>query len=115
MKTRRLIAFAFLLVLASPVPAQEGHQHHGGDHGGAVADATTPDVAEIAPGGQGRGGCEKCKKTGMGDKMSHGGGMGDCTHMKGGGAADTPALERRIDELEKRLDLMQLLLQRTSR
>lgn len=111
MKTRRLIAFAFLLVLASPVPAQEGHQHHGG----AAADATTPDVAEIAPGGQGRGGCEKCKKTGMGDKMSHGGGMGGCTHMTGGGAADTAALERRIDELEKRLDLMQLLFQRTSR
>jgi hypothetical protein len=53
---------------------------------------------------------------GAGDnKMSHGGGMGGCKHMKGGDAADTAALERRIDELEKRLDLMQLLLQREAR
>jgi len=112
MKTLRLITFTCLLVLATPVPAQEGHQHHGG----AAADATTaPEVAEIAPGGQGKGGCEKCKKMGMGDTMSHGGGMGGCKHMKGSGAADTSALERRIDELEKRLDLMQLLLQRDAR
>ena len=111
MKTLRLITFASLLVLATSVPAQEGHQHHGG----AAAEATTPDVAEIAPGAHGKGGCEKCKKTGMGDKMSHGGGMGGCKHAKGSGAADTAALERRIDELEKRLDLMQLLLQREAR
>jgi hypothetical protein len=112
MKTLRLITFTCLLVLATPVLAQEGHQHHGG----AAADATaTPEVAEIAPGGQDKGGCEKCKKMGMGDKMSHGGGMGGCKHTKGSGAADTAALERRIDELEKRLDLMQLLLQREAR
>ncbi|MCU0810196.1 MAG: hypothetical protein MUE59_04025 [Thiobacillaceae bacterium] len=111
MKTLRLITFASLLVLATSVQAQEGHQHHGG----AAAEATTPEVAEIAPGGHGKGGCEKCKKMGMGDKMSHGDGMGGCKHMKGSGAADTAALERRIDELEKRLDLMQLLLQREAR
>lgn len=112
MKTLRLITFASLLVLATSVPAQEGHQHHGG----APADAaTTPEVAEIAPGGHGKGGCEKCRKMGAGDKMSHGDGMGGCKHTKGGGAADTAALERRIDELEKRLDLMQLLLQREAR
>ncbi len=111
MKTLRLITFTSLLVLATPLLAQEGHQHHGG----ATADATTPQVAEIAPGEQGKGGCEKCKKMGMGDKMSHGGGMGGCKRMKGGGAADTAALERRIDELEKRIDLMQLLLQREGR
>lgn len=112
MKTLRLITFASLLVLATSVPAQEGHQHHGG----AAAEATPTEVAEIAPGGHGKGGCEKCKKMGAGDnKMSHGGGMGGCKHMKGGDAADTAALERRIDELEKRLDLMQLLLQREAR
>lgn len=111
MKTLRLITFASLLVLATSVPAQEGHQHHGG----AAAEATPPEVAEIAPGGHGKGGCEKCKKMGAGDKTSHGGGMGGCKHMKRGDAADTAALERRIDELEKRLDLMQMLLQREAR
>ena len=111
MKTLRLMAFASLLVLATSVPAQEGHQHHGG----AAAEATPPEVAEIAPGGHGKGGCEKCKKMGAGDKMSHGGGMGGCKQMKRGDAADTAALERRIDELEKRLDLMQMLLQREAR
>lgn len=111
MKTLRLITFACLPVLATPALAQQGHQHHGG----AAAEATTPDVAEIAPGGQGIGGCEKCKKMGMGAKMSHGDGMGGCKHMKGSGAADTASLERRIDQLEKRLDLMQLLLQREAR
>jgi hypothetical protein len=72
-------------------------------------------------------GCEKCKQGGMG-RMAHGdmegmqhggmGGMGCCggkmVHgggMQHGGAGDTAALERRINELEKRLDLMQQLLQ----
>jgi len=69
-------------------------------------------------GGTGKGGCEKC--AGMGGKMSHGGmsccggmqrgGMGCCGGMHGSGAGDTAALERRISELEKRLDLMQQLL-----
>jgi hypothetical protein len=114
MKTLRSIAFVAMLGLATPLLAQGGHQHHGG----ASADAPTPDVAEIAPAPPAKGGCDKCKKMGMGDKMSHGGGMGGaggCKHMKGGGAADTASLERRIDELEKRLDLMQLLLQREAR
>jgi hypothetical protein len=35
--------------------------------------------------------------------------------MKAGVAADTAALERRINELEKRLDLVQLLLPREAR
>jgi hypothetical protein len=104
MKTLRSIAFVSMLVLATPLLAQGGHQHHGG----SAAEVPTPDVAEIAPAAPAKGGCDKCKKMGMGDKMSHGGGMG-------GGAADTALLERRIDELEKRLDLMQLLLQREAR
>jgi hypothetical protein len=114
MKTLRSIAFVSMLALATPLLAQGGHQHHGG----SAAEVPTPDVAEIEPAASAKGGCDKCKKTGMGDKMSHGGGMGGaggCKQMKGGGAADTALLERRIDELEKRLDLMQLLLQREAR
>ena len=52
---------------------------------------------------------------GMGEKKSHGGGDSSCKGMKAGAAADTAALERRINELEKRLDLVQLLLQREAR
>lgn len=68
----------------------------------------------------------------MGDKMAGGdmdgmGGMSCCKGMQGGGmggksccggmhgGGDTTALERRINELEKRLDLMQALLQRKTR
>lgn len=57
------------------------------------------------------GKCDKCKEGGMG-MMAHGdmegmGGKGCCGGMGGG---DSAALERRIAELEKRLDLMQQLL-----
>jgi hypothetical protein len=111
MKTVRPIVFAALLALTAPLLAQEGHQHHGG--GAAEAPAQSP--AEIAPASASKGDCEKCKKMGMGEKKSHGGGMESCKGMKGGGADDTAALERRINELEKRLDLVQLLLQREAR
>ncbi|MGB9130825.1 MAG: hypothetical protein WCB97_14375 [Thiobacillus sp.] len=117
MKTLRPILFASLLALSSPLLAQEAHPHHGG----AVAAAPAPEVESIAPAPAGKGGCEKCKKSGMGGKMAAGdmgemGGMGGkscCGGMHGGG--DTAALERRISELEKRLDLMQALLQRKTR
>lgn len=79
-----------------------------------------------------RGGCEKCGQGGMG-RIAHGGrdgmagmqhagaGKGCCGGMggmqQGGmrccggmGGGDSAALERRIAELEKRLDLMQQLL-----
>ncbi len=105
MKTLRTISFASMLLLATPLLAQEGHQHHGG----AAAEAPAKDAAEPATAAPAKAG---------GGKMSHGGGMGGmdgCKHMKGGGAADTTALERRIDELEKRLDLIQILLKRESR
>ncbi|MEW5966837.1 MAG: hypothetical protein AB1720_07575 [Pseudomonadota bacterium] len=78
------------------------------------------------------GKCDKCKEGGMG-MMAHGdmggmqhggggkgccGGMGGMQHGRSGGMAccggmgggDSAALERRIAELEKRLDLMQQLL-----
>lgn len=82
--------------------------------------------------GAAQGGCERCKQGGMG-MMAHGGmdDMGGMQHGGGGkgccggmagmqpggmrccsgtGGGDSAALERRIAELEKRLDLMQQLL-----
>jgi hypothetical protein len=111
MKTLRPIAFASLFALTTPLLAQEGHPHHGG----AAAEAPAPNLAEIAPASDSKGGCEKCKEVGMGEKRSRGDGGGNCKGMKGGATADTAALERRINELEKRLDLVQLLLQREAR
>ena len=141
MKILRPILFASLLALASPLLAQDAHQHHGD----TAAASSMPALEPIASAPAGKAGCEKCKKAGMGDKMAgadlvggmggmscckgkHGGmsgksccgGMhGSSTHggmhgeMHGGG--DTAALELRINELEKRLDLMQAQLQRTTR
>lgn len=111
MKTLRPLVFASLFALTTPLLAQEGHQHHGS----AAAVAPAPNLAEIAPASDSKGSCEKCKKMGMGEKSSRGGGMDCCKDMKAGAAADTAALERRINELEKRLDLVQLLLQREAR
>lgn len=93
-----------------------------------------PDVPEIASASEAGAGCEKCRHgemdgkrarcqhdgmggMGQGDKQAQGccGGMAGascCGGAKGGDAA----LERRIEALEKRLDLMQqLLLQSASR
>ncbi|MDP1645770.1 MAG: hypothetical protein Q8K35_07305 [Thiobacillus sp.] len=47
-----------------------------------------------------------------GGEMGGMGGMPCCKGKQGGGGGDTAALERRISELEKCLDLMQLMLQR---
>lgn len=129
MKILRPILFASLLALASPVLAQDAHQHHGS----MTTVSSTPALESIASAPAGKEGCEKCKKAGMGDnmtgadmegmsgmggmgccggKMAHGGGMGGkscCGGMQHGGAGDTAALERRINELEKRLDLLQQL------
>ncbi len=111
MKTLRPIVFVSLFALTTPLLAQVGHQ----DHGGAAAEALAPKLAETAPATASKEGCEKCRKMGMGEKSSRGGGMDSCKDMKAGAAADTAALERRIKELEKRLDLVQLLLQREAR
>ncbi|MDP3420798.1 MAG: hypothetical protein Q8S10_07740 [Thiobacillus sp.] len=139
MNILRPILFASLLALASPLLAQDAHQHHGGP----AAASSTAALEQIAPAPAGKEGCEKCKKAGMGDKMAGGdmdgmggmGGMSCCKGKQGGksccggmhagmhggmhagmhGGGDTAALERRINELEKRLDLMQALLQRKTR
>lgn len=133
MKILRPILFASLLALASPLLAQDAHQHHSG----TAAASSTPAVESIASAPAGKGDCEKCKKAGMGDKMASAdmegmsgmggmGGMSCCKGKHGGmggksccggmhGGGDTAALEQRISELEKRLDLMQALVQRKAR
>jgi len=133
----RPILFASVLALASPLLAQDAHQHHGS----MAAASSTPALESIASAPAAKAGCEKCKQAGMGDKMAgadmegmsgiscckgkQGGGMGGkscCGGMHGGGmhggmhgGGDTAALAQRINELEKRLDLMQAQLQRTTR
>jgi hypothetical protein len=142
MNILRPILFASLLVLASPLLAQDAHQHHGGP---ATASSTAA-LEQIAPAPAGKEGCEKCKQAGIGDKMAGAdmdgmggmggmGGMSCCKGKQGGmggksccggmhaggmhggmhGGSETAALEQRINELEKRLDLMQALLQRKAR
>lgn len=125
MKTRYALVF-LASMLAITAPAFAGHEHHGG----AAAEAQSPPqaLAEIDPAAD-KGGCEKCRKKGMGGMHGggmgsmHGGEMGGCKCGKGGmgggrrshGEGDCPraaALEDRIDELEKRLDLLQMLLMR---
>lgn len=66
MKTLRPILFAFLLALASPLLAQDAHQHHGS----MAAASSTPALELIASAPAGKEGCEKCRKAGMGDKMA---------------------------------------------
>jgi hypothetical protein len=105
--------------LGLPCAAYAGHEHHGGADKAQGAAEIVPDaqgVAEIAPVAQARAGCEKCRKMGMGgmhggDKPNcmRDGGMPGHQHAQGGGDG-REALERRVDELEKRLDLMQMLL-----
>lgn len=75
------------------------------------AQAVAPDVPEIAPAPAAMEKCDKCKEGGMG-KMAHADGMQHAQKgCRGGmGAGDSAALERRIAELEKRLDQMQQLL-----
>ncbi|MDO9467159.1 MAG: hypothetical protein Q7J36_07640 [Thiobacillus sp.] len=57
MKILRPILFASLLALASPLMAQDAHQHHGG----MAAALSTPALEAIAPAPAGKAGCEKCK------------------------------------------------------
>lgn len=107
MKTLQSLLFSILLAFVAPSFAQTAQP------GGAVA----PDVPEITSAPGAKAGCEKCKQGGMGrmahgdmndmDGMHHGGrGTGCCGGAGGGGSNE---LERRVAELEKRLDLMQQL------
>jgi hypothetical protein len=114
MNTLRAMTCASLLALSSPLLAQDGHQHHGG------ADTATPaaEASPAKPASPATSASPEKSGGGMshgGGKMGHGGmhGKQDCKGMMGG--APDAALERRIGELEKRLDLMQLMLQREAR
>jgi hypothetical protein len=124
MKTLSSILFASVLALSTSVFAQ-GHEHHGGAAPAPEVSAQAQNLPEIDPAASDKGGCGKCKKKGMGgDHQGHGGGMGGCEkcrkggmgggHMGhgDGGCPKAAALEDRIDELEKRLDLMQMLMMR---
>jgi hypothetical protein len=124
MKKLKSILFASMFLLSSSLLAQEGTQQQ--------EIAAAEGLPAIAP-TPAKGGREKCMgmKMGMGDPMAskmgemenmphckrkHSGEMGGKSCRSGkqacGGAA---ALERRVNELEKRLDLMQQLLQSQSR
>jgi hypothetical protein len=112
MNTLRATVCASLLALSTPLLAQEGHQHHGGADAASAPAAADASAAAPAPAAAAKSG------GGMshgGGKMGHGGmhGKHDCKGMMGG--ASDAGLERRIGELEKRLDLMQLMLQREAR
>ncbi len=119
MKTLNTLLLVSFFALSASVFAQ-GHEHHGGV--ATETQAQVQNLPEIDLAASEKGGCEKCKKKGMGG-MAGGGGMGGCKCMKGsmsggmmghgdGGCPKAAALEDRIDELEKRLDLMQMLLMR---
>jgi hypothetical protein len=100
MKTLSSILFASVLALSTSAFAQ-GHEHHGG--AAPASEAQAQNLPEIDSAAKDKGGCEKCKKKGMGGAhMGHG----------DGGCPKAAALEDRIDELEKRLDLMQMLMMR---
>ena len=126
MKTLNSLLLVSLFALSTSVLAQ-GHEHHGG--AASAPEAQAQNVPEIDPAASNKGGCEKCKKKGMGgmhggSHEGHGGGMGGCEKCKkggmggghmghgDGGCPKAAALEDRIDELEKRLDLMQMLMMR---
>lgn len=123
MKTLSSILFASVLALSTSAFAQ-GHEHQGG--AAPASEAQAQNLPEIDSAAKDKGGCEKCKKKGMGgDHQGHGGGgMGGCEKCRKGGMGDghmghgdggcpkAAALEDRIDELEKRLDLMQMLMMR---
>ena len=116
MKILRPILFASLLALASPLLAQDAHQ----DHGSMAAASSTAALESIASAPAAKAGCEKCKQAGMGDKMAGAdmegmSGRGGLLCCKGKQGGDTAALAQRINEREKRLDLMQAQLQRTTR
>lgn len=107
METLNSLLRVSFFALSTSVFAQ-GHEHHGG--AAPAPEARAQNVPEIDPAASDKGGCEKCKKKGMGGM--HGGGHqghGD------GGCPKAAALEDRVDELEKRLDLLQMLLMRDYR
>ncbi len=119
MNARNLIAaLAFAGLAASPAWAEhEGHQH-GQDK--AAAPAAAKEAAGKAPDDMKSGGksCKKCKP-GKSGKAAGGGGHDHGGHDHGGAEdaraqaadGDVEALNERVRQLEKRLDVMQTLLE----
>lgn len=110
----------------APSPAAKGDSEKCRHDGmGKMAHAGMKDMGGMngccksRSGSQTQGGCEKCRQGGM-DHSMHAG-MGDMQHGGAGGMAccggrgegGQAALERRVAELEKRLDLIQQLLLQT--
>ena len=119
MKSNSLIG---LLALAgfslSPAWAQhEGHQHgqseatpasrEAGEASGKAADKPTPN--DLKAGGKT---CKKCGKSMGGGGHDHGAARTDDDHAATG--AEVEALRARVHQLEKRLDLMQTLVEMLS-
>jgi hypothetical protein len=112
MRPLRSVLFVSFFALSASAFAQ-GHEHHGG----SAPEAQAQNLPEIAPAAQAKAGDEPSKAGGGGMascKCKKGGAMGG-GHQGHGGGDDTAALERRVNELEKRLDLMQLLLMKDAR
>lgn len=116
MKTPTLIALLALAGL-SVTPAWAAHEEH--QHGQSAAAAPSPapqGVADkAAPEDMKAGGksCKKCKqgKGGGSGGHDHGAAKAEAAHDHGAGDGEVRDLRARIDQLEKRLDLMQTLLE----
>lgn len=127
MKTPTLIALLALAGL-SVTPAWAAHEEH--QHGQSAAAAPSPapqGVADkAAPEDMKAGGksCKKCKQGKGGGSgghdhgaakadggHDHGAAKAEAAHDHGAGDGEVRDLRARIDQLEKRLDLMQTLLE----
>ncbi|KAF0101865.1 MAG: hypothetical protein FD187_16 [bacterium] len=116
MKAHRLITLlVFASFFLSPAWAEhEGHQH-GQSEAAAPAAAKQADgkgVDDMKSGGKS---CKKCKQGKSGGGGGHDHGSGGHDHGAAGSgtdaAGDIDALRQHVRQLEKRLDLMQTLLE----
>jgi hypothetical protein len=95
----------------------EGHQHGQGEAtpaataGKEVSGKAVPD--DLKAGGQSCGKCKQGKAGSSGGGHDHGAAAADAGHRHGaaGAEAGIDALRERVEQLEKRLDLMQTLLE----
>lgn len=117
MKAHGLIT---MLVLAGFAVFPAWADHEGHQHGQGEAAATVPAGKEaggkaalddLKTGGKA---CKKCKKGKGGDVgggHDHGAAKSDGGHDHDGADSDVQALRERVEQLEKRLDLMQTLIE----
>jgi len=118
MKASTLIAALSLAGFAA-VPAwaeHEGHRHGQSDAAPVAKVAGGKGLEDMKSGGKS---CKKCKQGKSGGGHDHGGGGGGGGHDHGAAdeahdshaGAEVEALRERVKQLEKRLDVMQTLLQ----